>query len=327
MLLSRRALRKVISLSTFILFFGATIFFTRHALFSSIVLSSKTAAERKSIDHLWIWCPNIPSDFDDDHRTSAAQEFRAPSLTEKRVPRLSYRYSNWNSSPRLPRRFTPCEHQLMMRLLIIVERICREHNLTFAMSDGTLLGSWRHHDVIPWDDDLDLMMPIEHQLTFIEALEQLKDTVVQYYLIEYLPDHPPYVKVFFLYKPTLDYTTWTFPFVDVFFYFTNETHLWYSSHPKTSLELKHVFPLVMRPLGYLWLPAPREPALTFTFNAQKQCDSHWYDHRKETGQPYVQANCSDIVDVYPFGERNKTTASVEILKLNGTIIHTVLYSR
>jgi hypothetical protein len=301
-------------------------FFTASSTSSrSVSLSGNIEEERKPVEHLWIWCPEIESHLDAEREILHSPQFRSPPVSASPFRRFPYHYSEWKSSSLLPRLISPCEHSIIMRLLMIIERICREHNLTFALSDGTLLGSWRHHDVIPWDDDVDLMMPIEDQLTFLRALEQLNETAVQYYLIEYPLDNHPYVKVFFQYTPLIVQTTWTFPFVDIFFYLTNKTHLWYSSHPNTNMKLEYVFPLVMRPFGYFWFPAPREPQLIFQFDAQNECNSHWHNHRKERGQMYVKCNCSDLIDVYPFVQRNKRTKSIEVLMRNHTIIHTIIY--
>ena len=37
--------------------------------------------------------------------------------------------------------------------------ICRKHNLRFYCCAGTAIGAVRHHGIIPWDDDIDVIMP------------------------------------------------------------------------------------------------------------------------------------------------------------------------
>ena len=39
--------------------------------------------------------------------------------------------------------------------------VCDRHNLTYYLSEGTLLGAIRHQGFIPWDDDVDVCMPRE----------------------------------------------------------------------------------------------------------------------------------------------------------------------
>ena len=44
-------------------------------------------------------------------------------------------------------------------LLNEFDKVCRENNLNYFIAYGTLLGAIRHGGFIPWDDDVDLVMP------------------------------------------------------------------------------------------------------------------------------------------------------------------------
>lgn len=48
---------------------------------------------------------------------------------------------------------------VQLDILSKVLSLCKRHNLTVWMAGGSLLGVARHAGYIPWDDDIDLMMP------------------------------------------------------------------------------------------------------------------------------------------------------------------------
>ena len=47
----------------------------------------------------------------------------------------------------------------LREMLLAFDAFCKEHNLTYYLSGGTLLGAVRHKGFIPWDDHIDVNMP------------------------------------------------------------------------------------------------------------------------------------------------------------------------
>ena len=61
--------------------------------------------------------------------------------------------------------------ELEYQLLAEVDRICRKHGLTYWIDGGTCLGAVRHQGFIPWDDDVDVGMPMEDFQRFEELCQ------------------------------------------------------------------------------------------------------------------------------------------------------------
>jgi lipopolysaccharide cholinephosphotransferase len=62
---------------------------------------------------------------------------------------------------------------VMLRILKIFDRICSDSGLRYWISSGTLLGAVRYAGFIPWDDDVDVMMPLEDYRRFLELAPSL----------------------------------------------------------------------------------------------------------------------------------------------------------
>ncbi len=60
-------------------------------------------------------------------------------------------------------------HKEEVKILKKFISFCDENNLTYYICGGTLLGAIRHKGFIPWDDDIDVMMPRKE----FEKLEKL----------------------------------------------------------------------------------------------------------------------------------------------------------
>lgn len=50
-------------------------------------------------------------------------------------------------------------HSILLDILFDVDKFCREFGVRYSLGGGTLLGAIRHKGFIPWDDDVDIMMP------------------------------------------------------------------------------------------------------------------------------------------------------------------------
>lgn len=73
--------------------------------------------------------------------------------------------------------FTPCEQwavDLIYDGLEVVDRLCREHKIEYALTGGTLLGSHWYGGLIPWDDDADISMLEDDVARFLALLPELQ---------------------------------------------------------------------------------------------------------------------------------------------------------
>ena len=75
----------------------------------------------------------------------------APSL--RRFPGIAGRFQP------ISRRDLPELHAHELRILAQFDEFCAAHGLQYYLGEGSMLGAIRHGGFIPWDDDLDVMMP------------------------------------------------------------------------------------------------------------------------------------------------------------------------
>ncbi|MDH5425856.1 MAG: LicD family protein [Gammaproteobacteria bacterium] len=61
---------------------------------------------------------------------------------------------------------------VMLDMLIEFDAVCKKHRLKYWLDSGTLLGAVRHRGFIPWDDDIDLSMPVEDYNEFLKIAGQ-----------------------------------------------------------------------------------------------------------------------------------------------------------
>lgn len=68
----------------------------------------------------------------------------------------------------------------LLDMLKWFHEFCVDNDLTYYLSGGTMLGAARHQGIIPWDDDVDVMMPRED----IKKMEKLLGDSLGRYVLE-----------------------------------------------------------------------------------------------------------------------------------------------
>lgn len=57
--------------------------------------------------------------------------------------------------------------KVILEIFKEVDKLCRENNIRYYAIGGTCIGAARHKGFIPWDDDLDIAIPIEDYEKFL----------------------------------------------------------------------------------------------------------------------------------------------------------------
>ena len=90
---------------------------------------------------------------------------------------------------------------ISLKILLEVDRICRENGIKYLMDSGTLLGAVRHKGFIPWDDDIDIAMTREN----FERFKKTAPSELPHEMELILPDEYRNGKAFYDFTPRIIY--------------------------------------------------------------------------------------------------------------------------
>ena len=264
-----------------------------------------------------------------------------PILTDYNATRL---HNAWRSvpvldAPHFPRMLTPDQLEANLNLLKSVVALFKHYNIEYIMCQGTLLGSYITHSILPWDDDIDLFM----HARYVDKLASLADddtvslrekTIKEFGLGLRImcqihgrdKDGTCMLQKFKLWRldaPLESKYHWKIPSLDVAIYDNNNTHAWLRDPVPWVFPLEVFYPLQKRPLNGLWLSAPREPYPLLVSHysyfgrlrghhnqPQMKCIypdySHW--HQRLMKSSWKKTECQAVGNFYPFVWRSKTSS-------------------
>ena len=240
------------------------------------------------------------------------------------VPRQE-RYK-WDDSQVLNakyKQFSPAmnetEYIMYVNLISTFKRKCETFNITYMLMGGSVLGSYRYHGFVPWDDDFDIQVKSSDKGMLKLALSNVSGYGL------YVKDHS-YWKFYCENSDVMPTDSWKWPFIDIFFfadtkkYFYDNTFRW----PRDFYHRWDIFPLQLVIFENITLPAPRnlETYLSKRYDMQNPCVSNKYDHKRETAISAKRIPCSELYEVYATVHRYTIgDASYEELRLGNKTLY------
>ena len=85
--------------------------------------------------------------------------------------------------------------EIQVNILSFVDQFCRKHNIRYSLYGGTLIGAIRHKGFIPWDDDIDIILPREDYNNLINSFNDENGIYVLHSLENDINYCYPYAKI------------------------------------------------------------------------------------------------------------------------------------
>ncbi|VDN96251.1 unnamed protein product [Rodentolepis nana] len=245
---------------------------------------------------------------------------RGPDL--KSLPDLSSMQWPYSTRPNFTRRSTGKYFDLKLsqgqynsfkKLLNEFQRVMIALNLQdqWFLSAGSLIGSMRNQDMIPWDDDADVCVHVRYRTVIQSALRNLsyefgtasqdvRDKLFLNPLDERVDVNSDTIGSF-----RIPGCTWSWPFLDILYFQSTGSHMAkeLASEP-IYLDLTKIFPVTYRPFGGHWYPAPRSPIHVLqAYYKNHDCVSAYYSHALEHSIASESVECESLLNKHPFVAR------------------------
>ncbi|KER27667.1 hypothetical protein T265_05301 [Opisthorchis viverrini] len=219
-----------------------------------------------------------------------------------------------------PRAFQPVfsrgQRALVSRLLALFAQVLSTNGLgdRFIINAGSLHGSLRHHDIIPYDDDVDVCMELSVLPRVIELFRAHEPDYVLYTEKRrgklYTRQIPPELEQTDAeYSRNTSKYPWFWPAVDICYYTNNKTHVYEvgANTWRRTWLISEFYPLLFRPFGHRWYPTPFNPIqyIRTMVTQDRFCFRPGYSHVFETSLKLQATPCQNLGMRFAFVERSR----------------------
>ena len=212
---------------------------------------------------------------------------------------------------------TSSEHQRLLEIFQVFKKTAERFNLTYMLYGGSLLGSYRHHAVIPWDDDIDVLMNSSQKPDIVNTLNK----VPGYNLCT--PENMQW-KFYKSDSGSRDHCSeHMWPYLDIFFFSENETHIWDNNEMYSyvyNFKKLTIFPLNVGIFegDLVSVPHNKSAILQQSYNIDL-CVNSVYSHKAEAVRKgaLVSLPCKRLFYYFPFVFRTCEDHSIQEYLMDG----------
>lgn len=173
---------------------------------------------------------------------------------------------------------------MALNTLQLVDQLLTEHEISYCLTGGTLLGCVRHGGFIPWDDDLDIVVAAKDKTRFSDACKNLH--LFGCKSSTFWGGHKIFpVSGMSIKKRRGGHYPWLWPFLDIFFYREEAEKVVIDTKSKKLIPRHAFLPFKRSLFENISILAPNAPEecldLLYSPTWKTECVANRWSHRRE----------------------------------------------